>query len=451
MSVITSASAEFRVPRGEDDRPRPYCHPEPAGTAERRIATIQAEVRKAAELPLADAVTSPPEAYTDPDYFNWEVEHLLKADWMCLAHISQVPEAGDYLNLDLFGEPITIVHGKDGQHRVLSRVCPHRAMDIMPAEYGYAPKGNRRMLVCPYHRWTFDLDGAVKGCPEMHRAEGFNKRDWFLPEYRCEVWHGFIFVNVSGDAEPVATQYADLDAKLGPFDMARMKLVVEMDWDAHANWKVILENWIESYHHLGVHYQTLNTMVPAQDTWIGPEHPHFIHAYLPQKDSLADQARASGESHEPAMGFLPIPGLSDVHQSEWGLYIGYPHFQLLTFSDRIVWYRLLPLGPGRTQWLTTMLVLPENLELDDYEQRHAAESKMLRDFHIEDMQVTEAVQRGLASGRAARGRMSHLEEPVWLIQRWLASRYEGAYPGKGDSLPRHVGAGKPAKRLGAGH
>ena len=450
MTVLTSASAELKVPTREEDRPAVFPRSGPNTPAAQRIAEIQRGVREAAEKPLSEAIMSPPETYTDPDYFHWEVEHILKKDWVCLAHVSQIPRPGDYLNLDLFGEPISIVHGKDGAPRVLSRVCPHRAMDIMPAEYGYEQRGNRRMFVCPYHRWTFDLDGSVKGCPEMHRAEGFNKRDWTLPAYRSAVWEGFVFVNVSGDAEPIESQYAELAKQLGKWNMNRMVVDIEMDWTVHANWKVILENWIESYHHLGVHYQTLNTMVPAQDTWVDPEHPHYIRSHLPYKDSLAEQAAASARAGDAAMGFLPMPNLPEEDATEWGLYIGYPHLQVLTFSDRVIWYRLQPLGPNRTQWLTTTLITPENRQLDDYDQRIERESKMLRDFHVEDMQVTEAVQRGLESGRATTGRLSHLDEPVWLMQRWLAARHEGAYPGKGDTLPRHPGAGKPATRRGAG-
>ena len=451
MSVITSAHADLKVPQSEADRPPAFPKPASRHPADHRIAAIMAEVRKAAELPLEEAIASPPEAYTDPDYFHWEVEHILKKDWMCLAHVSQLPCPGDYLNLELFGEPITVLHGKDGRHRVLSRVCPHRAMDIMPPEYGYAPRGNRRMMVCPYHRWTFDLDGTLKGCPEMHKAEGFNKREHGLRAYRAETWHGFVFVNLSDDAEPIADQYADFDRQFAKWDLANhMTVAIEMDWTVHANWKVILENWIESYHHLGVHYQTLNTMVPAQDTWLDPEHPHMIRAHLPYKDSLAEQAKASGVSNDAAMGFLPVPGLPDEDAAEWGLYIGYPHFQVLTFSDRVIWYRLLPLGPNKTQWLTTTLCTKASFEREDWSSCEAVEGKMMRDFHVEDMQVTEAVQRGLDSGRATRGRLSHLEEPVWLIQRWLAARHEGAYPGRGDTLPRHAGAGRPATRLGAG-
>jgi phenylpropionate dioxygenase-like ring-hydroxylating dioxygenase large terminal subunit len=412
-----------------------------------RIRDIQRRVRAAAELPLERGMSSPPEAYTDPDYFEWEVEHLLRADWLALCHLSQIHHAGDYYNLELLGDPITVVRGKDGAVRVLSRACPHRAADVMPPEE--PRRGNRRLFICPYHRWTFELDGQVKGCPEMHRAEGFNKRDWKLAEYRSEVWNGFVFVNLSGDAAPVAAQYADLAPVAERWGVAEMRVAIELEWDTKANWKAIMENWIESYHHLGAHAGTLNPMMPAQDTWAEPEHPHLIRCHLPYRDELVDQiegAEASG-AHHP--GFLPVRGLGRDDRSEWGLYIGYPHFQFLVMRDRVIWYRALPVAPDRTEWLTTTLVAEESALHPDFPAWVEAETKMLRDFHLEDMLVVEAVQRGMRSSRARPGRFSHLDEPVWLFQRWLAARYEGAYPGSGDTLPRHAGAGMPARRRGA--
>jgi phenylpropionate dioxygenase-like ring-hydroxylating dioxygenase large terminal subunit len=388
------------------------------------------DIRRTADLPLSKGQTLPAGAYTSRAFFDWEVENVFKKDWLALAHISQIPSAGDYVNLDMLGEPLSVVRGKDGQVRVLSRVCPHRAMDVMPEKYGYAPRGNQRMFVCPYHRWTFDLDGQVKGCPEMQNADGFNKRDWKLAEFRTEIWGGFVFVNFSGDAKPLSEQYADLWAHLKKWKPDEMKLVIEMEWDCKANWKIICENWIESYHHLGVHYQTLNPMMPAQDTWTEKEHAHFIRCHLPYKESLANEVKAANESGKRLPGFLPVPGLSHEDQTEWGLFLGYPMTQVLTTRDRVIWYRLQPMGPNRCKWLTTTLVTEESTRKPEFPNWIEPETKMLRDFHMEDMEVTEAVQAGLTSSKYVRGRLSHLEAPVWLVQRYLAARTLGTYPGK---------------------
>ena len=146
--------------------------------------------------------------------------HLLRAGWQCVAHVSQIPQAGDFLNLDLIGEPLIVVRGKDDVVRVLSRVCPHRAMDIMPEGFGYDGHGpaeskTRHAGLRPYaafslplsHAWTFELDGGLKACPEMRGAECFERDDFALPNlFAADTWEGFVFVNLDGQAPPLAPE-----------------------------------------------------------------------------------------------------------------------------------------------------------------------------------------------------------------------------------------------------
>src|ERR1700722_8044147 len=168
----------------------------------------------AADRPLERGITLPPQAYTDPGHYAFEVENILKREWLSIGHVSQIPNAGDLFNLELLGEPMVVVRGKDETVRVLSRVCPHRGMDVNPTEYGRAAKGNTRFILCPYHFWTYDLDGRCKGAPEMQKACGFNRKDVGLPQFRTELWHGFIFVTFSADIPLVADFYADMGKQI---------------------------------------------------------------------------------------------------------------------------------------------------------------------------------------------------------------------------------------------
>ena len=393
------------------------------------VEYIRREIEAAAALPAERATTLPRQAYIDESYFQFEAETTLKAGWICLAHVSQLKQAGNFLAVDLLGEPLVVTRDKAGGIHVLSRVCPHRAMDIMPEGFDYPRAGRASKLVCPYHSWTFDFDGRLKNCPEMHQIADFDRADWKLAEIRSEIWEGFVFANLSGDAPPLAEQFADLSRLIAPWKTGELDLVIEIEWDCQFNWKVMIENWIESYHHLGAHNTTLNPMMPAKDTWAEPEHPHFVHCHLPFKQKYAaeiEQAIAGGP--QPA-GFPPIPGLSLAQQVEWNIYVGYPCFMLATMRDRVIWYRLLPVSAERCKLLTTTLVHAESREALEYAETLAAETKMLTDFHAEDMVVNTAVQRGLHSSYVVRGRLSHLEMPVWLIHRYLAARGQGRYPG----------------------
>jgi phenylpropionate dioxygenase-like ring-hydroxylating dioxygenase large terminal subunit len=404
------------------------------------VAEILAQIDRAARLPLSRSSTSPAQAYTSVDFFEWEVDHVFRTDWLCVAHGSQLAEPGDFINLDLLGEPLTVVRGLDAAVRVLSRVCPHRGMDIMPEGFGHQgfepldfgagrrPCGHGRSFICPYHHWSFDLDGSLKGCTEMQGAEGFRREDQRLFQWKSEVWEGFVFVNLSGDATPLGERLARLAPSVASWQLGRMKVVTELVWDCPFNWKVMVENWMECYHHLGIHHRTLNTMMPAKGTWTEAEEAHFIRAHLPLKPSLVGEMQRTAAEGRRAPGFRPVPGLTDEEKFEWGLYLGYPCFMFLVASDRAIWYRLQPIAVDKCRLLTTTLVVPEATEDPDFLARLESETQMLRDFHLEDMEVCTAVQRGLSSSAHAAGRLSHLEMAVWLIQRYLAARGRGTFP-----------------------
>jgi phenylpropionate dioxygenase-like ring-hydroxylating dioxygenase large terminal subunit len=397
------------------------------------VREILADLDRIGRLPLARSETAPAAAYTSPEFFAWETTNVFGADWMCLAHASQVPGPGDFINLDLLGEPLTVVRDRQGALRVLSRVCPHRGMDIMPEGFGYSGFergcGNARLLVCPYHHWSFDLDGRLNGCAQMQLAEGFRLDEQRLLALRTEVWEGFVFVNLGGGAAPVAAQLDELRPAVAPWRLDEMKVVIELGWDCPFNWKVMVENWMESYHHLGIHSRTLQPLMPAKDTWTESERAHFIRAHLPLKPALVEEIReAESEGRRALPGFRPLPDLSDPQRFEWGLHLGLPCFMFLLMPDRAIWYRLLPIAADRCRLLTTTLVAPEAMADPDWHEQVASETEMLRAFHIEDMQVCTAVQRGLRSAAYRPGRMSHLEMPVWLIQRYLAARGRGTWP-----------------------
>jgi len=399
----------------------PVTDAEPA--AKNRLAALHEQMIAAAGRPLERARTFPPAAYTDPDHYRFEVEHVLKRQWLCVGHVSQVPRPGDFFNLDLLGEPMVVVRGKDDVVRVLSRVCPHRGMDVNPTEFGRPAKGNARFLLCPYHFWSFDLDGRCKGAPEMQKAEGFSRKDVRLGSFRSEIWNGFLFVTFSDDVAPVVELYREMGESLAGWQLENLEVVAELEWDCAFNWKVIVENFAECYHHLGAHLKTFEPIFPAKTCWSEPEHANFTVAHLPLVPSLADDVRA-GTSN--LRSFVDIPTVTPERRVEWYVYVGHPTFLLFAAPDRVFWYRVVPDGPQRVKLLTTLLVLPESKQMPDYQQRLASEVEMLKAFHLEDMEVCVAVQKGMNSSTYRPGRLSHLEVPIWHVQRYLARKLREA-------------------------
>jgi phenylpropionate dioxygenase-like ring-hydroxylating dioxygenase large terminal subunit len=403
------------------------------------LADLQLGISSAATLPLNRATTLPAQAYTSEDFFEWETQHLLRSGWQCVAHLSQIPKPGSFLNLDLLGEPLIVVHAKDGRIHALSRVCPHRSMDIMPSGFGYpghdaaAPNGHAgcgetRLFLCPYHAWTFELDGRLKACPEMHEASDFHRDDFFLKPFRTEIWQGFVFVNLDSEAPALSDGLSEMAADLEAFRLEKLKVVIAREWDCPFNWKVLVENFMESYHHLGIHHKTLQPMMPARDTWTEQERRHYIRAHLPYKESVRDAYRAFEAKGDFSSALPPLAGLNSEQKSEWGLFLISPTFLLATAPDRVIWYRLQPLGPDRLKLLTTSLLAPEAMALPDYPALQAQVESQLVAFHLEDMEVCTAVQRGFYASGWQPGRLSHLEMPVWLFHRYLAARIRGVWP-----------------------
>lgn len=402
---------------------------------------ILAEIQRISDLPLEEATTLPKEAYTSEEFFAWEVQNLFRPDWMCLAHISQIPEAGDFINVELFGEPLIVIRDKSDAIHVLSRVCPHRGMDIMPPGFGHdghgpaefrqggKDRGHTRLLLCPYHSWTFELDGQLKACPEMQNASGFQRCEWGLHEFRSEIWNGFVFVNLDGNApSTVAEQYHKVGQEVSPWNLGEMELVFESHWEIPCNWKVLTENFMESYHHSGTHVKTLQTIMPAKGTWNEAEEAHFIRCHLPYGEKTRNAIVETESRGEIWDAFPPVPGLSDEKRHEWGLFLGYPLFTFLVAPDQAVWYRMEPVSTGMTRLMTTVLLPRETIEHPNYEAMLERGIQEAVDFHLEDMEVLSAVQRSMLSDGYQRGRLSHLEMSVWLIQRYLAARARGTYP-----------------------
>ena len=154
-------------------------------------------------LPLEQACNLPRAAYVSEHIFRQEAEHLFN-----VAHVSQVPNPGDYLCVDVFDYPLVLTRDLNNDIHLLSRVCRHKGTLVA------AGSGNASLFVCPFHAWTYELDGRLKAAPLMDKVKNFDRQDCRLREMRTEIWEGFIFVNISGDAEPLYTRLTDLQTLL---------------------------------------------------------------------------------------------------------------------------------------------------------------------------------------------------------------------------------------------
>lgn len=355
-----------------------------------------------ARLPLESAWTLPPAAYTSTEIHDLEVERILKRSWIPLARLDQIPTPGDYLSLDLMGQPVMVVRGTDGEVRVLSRVCLHRAADLAPAS------GRRKLFTCPYHAWAYDTAGRLVRAPLMEGAEGFAEHACALPRIRSEIWEGFILANLDPDAAPLAPQIETYSRYFEAYRLSDMVVAHTLDYDSDWNWKVLVENFMEAYHHIAVHSETFEPVYPAARSEVLDNDGPWAILHMP-----ADPANHGAE---PAL----IEGLSEAQTHALAAAVVFPHFMIATFASGATWYQVFPDSVGRLKLKIHVLLPKAAMDQPDAKAIVEAVTAMTAHVHAEDIEANDLVWRGLTAPFTRQGRLSPLERAIWQMnQAWL--------------------------------
>ncbi|MCU1389980.1 MAG: aromatic ring-hydroxylating dioxygenase subunit alpha, partial [Ilumatobacteraceae bacterium] len=201
----------------------------------------------AARRSLNEAFSMPAGFYTEPAVFAAEREHVLLPSWIFLARVDQIALPGDHRSFDTVGGPVVLVRGDDGVLRCFANFCRHRGSLLVLGS------GNSKNLVCPYHAWSYRTDGSLLGCPDMQAAEGFERSDNGLIPIRMETWAGFVFITFNADAPRLLDTLGDLPDRLASHRPEDMVCTWTVTLEPRCNWKLILENAMETYHTGVVH------------------------------------------------------------------------------------------------------------------------------------------------------------------------------------------------------
>jgi len=362
-----------------------------------------AELRANVALPFGQAVAMPKSVYTSPEFAALEQRHIFARDWLCAGRADALRAPGDYLTMDISGEPILVLRDQDGIVRAMSNVCRHRMSTLLEG------RGTTRSIVCPYHAWTYNLDGTLRAAPAMTRNDGFCKDRIALPPVRCEVWLGWIMVTLNPDAPPVADRLAGVSDLIGPFQMEAYVESFREEFRWATNWKVLAENFMESYHLPVCHAGTIGGHVDLLKMSCPEGLPAFNYHSILKNDAL-DLALA-----HPAN--MRLQG--DQRRTTWLLSV-YPSL-MITLSPGYFWYlSLTPDGPGHVHVVFGGGLAPD-YAADPASADHFARLKALLDkVNAEDKGCVERVYRGLCAGLADPGPLSHLERPNYDFARYIA-------------------------------
>lgn len=353
-------------------------------------------------LPLERAWTLPPAAYVSEAVHELELERVMRRSWIPLARLDQVPEPGDYISLDLAGQPVMVVRGTDGEVRVLSRVCLHRAADLAPVS------GRRKLFTCPYHSWSYDTAGRLVRAPLMSGAQDFQEKACALPRIRSEIWEGFVLANLDPAAAPLAPQIESYTRYFSNFRLAELEIVRTLTWEGNWNWKVLVENFMEAYHHTGTHAKTLEPGFHAADST------------TPDNDGPWSILHMPAASQRVPKGPELFAGLTEAQRRDIVAAVVFPHFMLITYSGGVAWYQVVPHSATKLT-LNIHLCLPRSARaLKDFEAIVDALAAGFAHVHAEDIEANDLVWRGLNAPLTSQGRLSPLERSIWqLSQLWL--------------------------------
>ena len=365
-----------------------------------------ADLRSNTSVPFEQARAMPTSVYTSEDFVEAELKHVFSKDWYCVGRADALSKPGDYVTAELAGQPIVVLRDADHQLRAMSNVCLHRMSTLLQG------RGNAKTIVCPYHAWTYNLDGKLRGAPAMSQNDAFCKDHYRLPQVRCEEWLGWVFVCLDPDAETVSVQLAEVADMIAAYDMTNYSESFYEEHVWNTNWKVLAENFMESYHLPVCHAGTIGGLSKLEDMVCPPGRPAFNYHTILKDESLriamahpAKNNRLKGEERRTTYLLALYPSL------------------MITLTPGYFWYiSLHPKGPGQVHIRFGGGMSNDFAEDTDISENFTQLKTLLDEVNVEDRGCTEKVYNGLCSDAATPGHLSHLERPNYDFAQYLMGK-----------------------------
>ncbi len=365
-------------------------------------------------VPLERARHLPSYFYTSPEVFEIEKNRLFYQDWLCVGRAEEIAKPGDYFTFKVIDEPIVVCRNRQGEVAAFSNTCAHRGVEVAKGA------GNTRAFVCPYHAWSYDLDGKLIGASHMAQAEGFDVGSCRLPKLPVGQWGGWIFVSLADQPLPFEQYIGRFDREFAFLHPEQCRLATRIVFDLDCNWKFVVENLFDVYHAKVVHAKSFGkyrddvdyfATARGQDSTIGY---YNSAALVPGGKSL----------------FGNMPWLADKPPTFACLGHLPPNLQMFGRCDAIVTDTIWPVTPEKTRLLLHVL-FPEAVFQDPaFEDK----LKVYRDFQTqvieEDRELVNSLQKGAHSRKFRPGRMSYLEHGVYNVINYQIDRIYGDLRGR---------------------
>jgi Rieske 2Fe-2S family protein len=357
------------------------------------------------------------EHYVDAASFRIEVDRVLAREWSCAGRVDQLglEQPGRVAVLDVLGESILVARTSDGRLTGHYNVCRHRGTQLLPAgpDDPVPSSHEAKALRCPYHSWTYDLDGRLLRAPHTEDVTDFEPDQFGLHDVGVAIWGGFLFVHLTPSmAGPFDAVIGAVAERLQRYPLADLRVGRRLTYDVAANWKLIAENYNECYHCAGVHPE-LCRLVPAFGH--GGQNLGWDDG-IPHRDG-AWTFTATGTSSR-----APFPGLNDAERERHKGELVYPNLMLSLAAEHVAAFTLSPLSHDRTRIECDLLFAADEVAKPDFDPSDAADFWDL--VNRQDWAVCASVQRGMSSRAYQQGWFAPMEDESLDIRRWLLSRLD---------------------------
>ncbi len=361
--------------------------------------------------PLERATMLPPAAFLEPAVLDWELANVFSRGWVCAGHASMVAEPGAFLRREIGAESVVVIGGEDGTARAFHNVCRHRGARIVEAEEGQV----RRRLRCPYHAWSYDLEGNLQAAPHMDGIEDFDHSCYGLRPVRAAVLGGLVFVDVGGEADPLEEHVGELLGHLEHYSNASLRRAGSHTYEVAANWKGIAENYNECLHCPGVHPE-LN----ALSDYMSGEGIYGAGAWCGGSMTLNDGAETMGKDGGHSVR-PPIASLEEADMPNILYFALFPNALVSMHPDYVMLHTLWPREPGRTFVTCEFFFEPSTIAEPGFDPGDAI--RFWDQTNRQDWHVCEITQQGIASRGYSAGRYSAEESDVHAFDAMVAARY----------------------------
>jgi Rieske 2Fe-2S family protein len=361
--------------------------------------------------PFGSSRMLPRDAYRSPDVLAWEREHLFSG-WMCLGRSAEVKPGG--LRAESVGEyGVLLTRDPEGELRAFENACRHRGHELLPC----GGAADAKAIVCPYHAWSYRHDGSLIGAPHFKNMDDkYDKSSLGLKPVRVQEWHGWVFVDRSGEAEDFASYIGELEEIVAPYDAGSLVTCETHEYDVAANWKVIVENYQECYHCSMIHPELCRVSPPTSGANLERE-GNWVGGWMDLRQG-AETMSLDGRSGGVAMARL------DEHELSTVMYVAVlPNLLISLHPDYVMTHRLVPITPETTR-ITCSWAFPADVAArEGFSPAYAVDFWDLT--NRQDWSACESVQRGMAAPHFEAGPLAPDEDGVYHFVSKIAQAYQG--------------------------